>query len=47
MILNKDPDSSPEEELVKEVLEIIFAFGSKSEIGSRDVSRFFSNKLIG
>ena len=29
MILNKDPDSSPEEELVKDVLEIITVFSAK------------------
>ena len=29
VILNKDPDSSPEEELVKDVLEIITVFSAK------------------
>ena len=29
MILNQDPDSSPEQELVKDVLEIITVFSAK------------------
>ena len=35
VILNKDPDSSPEEELVKDVLEIITVFSAKLHSMSR------------